>query len=389
MKGPKRYLVFIGIGLTLFSCKKEHLQPNNGIAGTPVFYFNGNVNSAPVSLQAGVNNYYMYSSYTQDANNVYNFTGTLQQIGCTTCSNSIKIIINDFRSTASGGNESLIDSSFTSSSYAFKTPTGGAPTAYSVTFSPTIGYGTPLNCIWNFGDGLTYSGSFGAQTHKYKHPGNYNVSLAVNFTSGTDTLQTTVQPNTPAAPWATILECKKDDSTAGKLTLLDSLTPATSPLSVSWNFGDGNNYNNPSISLDTVTHKYSKNGVYLVTSIVTDSGGNTHTDACKFVAKYSSFTPVYIKTLNPSAGTPVANPLSLSNTTIVYTDASGDVYSSANVAQPVSSYFTILSVSNYQNNENNQTTKQLHVQFNCTLMDGSGKTIPVTNGDAVIAVAYK
>ena len=62
--------LFAGIG----SCKKETPNPQSN---PPVFYFKGNVGTGTVDLEAGENNYYMYSNFNQDANNVYNFNGTL------------------------------------------------------------------------------------------------------------------------------------------------------------------------------------------------------------------------------------------------------------------------------------------------------------------------
>ena len=95
MRTLKKYLLFIVIAITVFACKKEHLPPSSN--GSPIFYFNGNVNSAPVTFQAGVNNYYMYSSYALDSNNLLNFIGTLEPIGCNGCANTIKISINDYK----------------------------------------------------------------------------------------------------------------------------------------------------------------------------------------------------------------------------------------------------------------------------------------------------
>ena len=81
--------------------------------------------------------------------------------------------------------------------------------------------------------------------------------------------------------------------------------------------------------------------------------------------------------------------MGLSNIRVIYTDATGDQYTSNNPAQSDSSYFQITSVSNYQANENSQSTKQLHITFNCTVYDLSGNKLAIKNGDAVIAVAYK
>src|ERR1700722_15021978 len=102
MRNLKKYAVYIAVAASMFACKKEHLQQGVTTNGAPVFSFTGLVNGMPVSLQSGINNYYMYSSYTQDANNVYNFTGALQPVGCNGCANTIKITINDYKTIPVG-----------------------------------------------------------------------------------------------------------------------------------------------------------------------------------------------------------------------------------------------------------------------------------------------
>jgi hypothetical protein len=96
-----------------------------------------------------------------------------------------------------------------------------------------------------------------------------------------------------------------------------------------------------------------------------------------------------IANYSASAPTISANPYGFSNVIIIYTDPSGDIYTTADSVQLAGSNFQIVSVSPYNNNENNQTTKQLHVKFNCTLHNNTGKALTINQGDAVIAVAYK
>ena len=63
------------VSLLMLSCKKEHVTTNTN--SSPVFYFKGMIGGTAMDLQAGINNYYMYSSYTQSSG-VYCFTGTLK-----------------------------------------------------------------------------------------------------------------------------------------------------------------------------------------------------------------------------------------------------------------------------------------------------------------------
>src|ERR1700733_11872167 len=91
MKSFRKIVLLTFIIAAFITCKKEQLPPST-VEGQPVFSFNGTIGSNSLSLKAGVNNYYMYSTYTQNSG-VYSFTGTLKNTASNL--NSIQIIIND------------------------------------------------------------------------------------------------------------------------------------------------------------------------------------------------------------------------------------------------------------------------------------------------------
>ncbi len=171
----KNSLLLALVCFLFVTCKKEQLQPNNTV-NQPVFMFTGNINFAQVSYRAGVNNYYMNSSYAQDANNVYNFMGTLQSTA--SLKNSIQFVINDYKVSGKGAS-AVIDSSLVPALYSIEKP-GGTVSRYSTSFIPVM-VGMPVSYLWNFGDGSTSSSN--SPTHIYAHPGNYHTSLSVNLSS--------------------------------------------------------------------------------------------------------------------------------------------------------------------------------------------------------------
>ena len=63
-------------------------------------------------------------------------------------------------------------------------------------------------------------------------------------------------------------------------------------------------------------------------------------------------------------------------------------YTSNNTLQPSSSKFQIISVTDYQNNENGQQTKKIHLKFSCMVYNGS-VSMPINNAETIISVAYK
>src|ERR1700752_1765204 len=123
-------IIFIMLVLVLFvfGCKKEHAP--SPTTGTPVFYFNGTIGGVSTSINAGLNNYYMYSSYTQDTNHVYNFIGNIQKT--TANLSSIEIQINDYKVSAVNGNTQP-DSSLVPAIYSYYS-VGVTDTVYKVQF---------------------------------------------------------------------------------------------------------------------------------------------------------------------------------------------------------------------------------------------------------------
>ncbi len=368
----KTPLLLLIIVILLLGCKKEHLQPGN-VNGAPVFYFKGNVNGQPVDLEAGVNNYYMYSLYLTDANNVLNFEGTLQQTNCPNCANNISFTIKDFKIE----NNFTADSSLVVSYYPYMSPSGGSPTSFSTTFKPQT-YDSVTSYSWNFGDGNSLQTTGKSAVHTYIHPGNYNVLLQVTANCN-GAISNPVNVGTPLASLVTSILITSD--TSYTLSMVAKVTGGATPYKYLWNFGDGS-----TSALAAPSHPYTQAGIYQISLSVTDANGLTSTVSLD--TSTSGYSPACIVNFRSSLYA-VPNPDAFSNIVITYTDASGDVYSSANILQPSASYFQILNVAGYQNNLNNQPTKQLHVQFSCMVQDSRGANFPITNGDAIIAVAYK
>lgn len=376
-------MICLVIGIFIISCQKQHLPaPTNA---SPVFYFNGLVGGTYTSFRAGVSNYYMYSSYTQDSNGVYNYTGNLKEFNCGgSCPPSIKFIINNYESLPAGASESYINKALDTGYFNYLIP-GGTPGSYSITFYPTSGtFASVKNYTWDFGDGTlsNFTSSLDSISHLYTHKGTYNTSLFVTFSdTSTSKLSNTVQ----AGNLNSIFYCSISYLDSTTTTSFSSIISGGKfPYTYQWSFGDGftSTAKNPS-------HSYVDSTINAVSLTITDSAGHKASANAYAAAGNASNTQLHLMSYYTLSPVPVSNPLGLSNITVIYTDASGNIFSSNNALQPDSSFFRITSVANYQNNENGQTTKQLHVKFDCILYDSSGKTLVIKNGDAVIAVAYK
>ena len=377
MKTFKLYFLFLSGMILLSSCKKEK-YPESTAGVSAVFYFNGSVNNVPVNLQAGVNNYYMYTSYTQDANNVYNFIGNLKQSNCSNCINNLEVQINDYKVSAPNASVN-IDSSVAGGSYVYYN--GGLPTNfYQVQFTSIITNGPAQSYSWNFGDGGT--STLANPIHNYASMGTYVVCLTASTGTCSSSICDTVRLGVPNSTCHAAISASVVGNTVNfTATTIGGSTTKT----YRWYFGDSTP---DSILTSAPSHTYPASCLYTVKLKVVDSANVDST-----YASYKVGTGGYsncITNYNVSGVTPVTftNTLGLANVIIKWTDANGVVYTSAGNSQPNASYFQILSEESHKNNENNVTTRKLHVKFSCELYSGA-QSIFITNADAVIAVAYK
>jgi PKD repeat protein len=356
------------------SCKKKDL-PEAEQGNTPQFYFTGNVNGSDVNLQAGVNNYYMYSGYDQNSTTgVYGFNAILKAENCTTCNNSIEIQINDWRQSPYNG-ASGIDSAFQSVYYPYCMGTW-APIAYNLYFYPIFN-NTPTSYLWDFGDGSTSTSMMGS--HLYKNAGNYNVSLTVtdNFSCGNTitNLQTVGRTDNMCRTTITVT------STSSLNANYSQSTTGSGSFSFYWDFGDGN-----TSSLSTPSHSYANNGRYPVSLRVIDNIYKDTADAnINYVTAGSNTCTTNYIMYKDSA---IVNTTGVSNIIVKWTDSNGIVYTSNDAAQPDDSYFKILSSEEYHINEAGQKTKKLHIKFRCKVYNGSTNLL-IDNADAIVVVAYK
>lgn len=378
MKNLEKIALFVFAGAFLVTCKKAE-TPSNTVVGQPVFSFAGTINSNSVNLQAGVNNYYMYSSYSQSAAGVYSFTGNLQNTN--TKANSIQITINDYKVSSLNGN-TFIDTSLVPAYYSLNKP-GGNPTSDTVRFValPDTGV-TPSSYLWSFGDG-SYS-SNANPIHIYKHPGDYHTSLNAGLpTCGNEKDSNIVKMGTQDANTNIIVFSVSKDSLGDGRRMDFNVLYLGTPTKFIWYFGDTKDTNTN--TSPTAKHEYLTAGMYTVMLEVTDVNGNIsvynenivtsgYSESC--VINYLTFT------------SPLPNPNALSNVTINYTDGSGIVYTSDSL-QSSSSFFQITSVSDYQKNTSNESTKMLKVKFNCLLFNSGANPPSISaSGTAVMAVAY-
>src|SRR5947207_14857 len=97
MKNARYIFIWLLTLASIAGCKKEEYPAPPPPPSPPTFYFNGSIDGKPLNIQAGENNYYMFTSYSLDSG-VYSFKGELRDKNCSSnCSNSLRIAIKDYR----------------------------------------------------------------------------------------------------------------------------------------------------------------------------------------------------------------------------------------------------------------------------------------------------
>lgn len=379
----------------LASCKKIDIQPTEG---DPVFTAAAELNGTPHEWQAGVEDYYLYTAWEKDAANVHVFTGRFAQTtGC--CGETLTFHIWDFQQLAQGNpaiDESLnpdLDFGFVFYETADTSLTISSDTiGWAVNFdasSSSIPFGNG-EYTWDFGDGNTiqtqnpdiahiYDSTWFAQTVPVKltvkssNQSTYLGSLTRNLFLG---------PQSQTADPCNVFLAVSNPS----FPEITATATGQPPFSYLWSTGE-----------TSQTVVADSNFIALFVT-VTDAQG------CSVSAEVNSFyspgtvPPIYIAQFDYSL-TPVVVPdtvvqvfpadsLFFSKVVIEYTDTNGELFSSAFRQQEAAAYFDILSVEDYDVNENGEKTKKLALRFDCRLWDAAGNPIDLKAGQAVIAVAY-
>ena len=365
--------ILIFVILAGFSCKKKKYPPELTLENGVVFYSIFTVDGHPQKLEGG-SNYYMYSSFVKDSSNVLNFIGDLKQVNCqANCANSLRIQINDYKALAAGASVN-IDSSLQAKKYEYLK--GSVETRYTVNFSPSFNKNA-ASYKWDFGDGFT--SNLVSPSHTYKRSGKYNVCLTITSQNGCYSSVCNVlnlKTNNPLK--SNILLAS---NSGNLLSFSQNTLGGKAPYKFLWNFGDGK-----TDSLANPTHYYSIAGAYPIVLRIIDQ--NKDTVFVNYNASTASDGSSCSANYKESSITYTPYDFALSKVIITWVDENGVSYTSKNPLQSVSSFFEIVSVENYENNENGQATKKLHIKFKCNVYNGT-KVRAIDNGEAFICVAYK
>lgn len=379
----KLVLIFSALVIILASCKKKEYPQS--VSESPAFYVSAKVNGEPLMLQAGTLGYYMYSSYTQDVDGMYSFIADVKPSNCgNSCNNSLKIEFNDNIQTLQGNN-SNIASSIKVGAYEYVNTSTVNPTlvGYMVMYKSSFNL-YPSSYYWSYGVGSP--DTIANPTHTYAAAGSYNTRLTA---SGTNSPPSSAFIDNPVKVTLNTNVCRTRIAVTGSTNNVVQFTNITSGSGPQnyvyhWEFGDGS----PSSPDATPTHTFPGNGVYQVTLTTIDNGNQGDVDEYHYnvnIGLPNTATPNFY--VNSVTGIYSNSPLA--KIKITYTDASGITFSSSRNPQTgPNNSFHIDSIEEYKVNELNQKTKKLKIKFSCRLYSGAS-FVDITDGEAVIAVAYK
>ena len=373
-------IVLFAMAIAAFSCKNDK---KTDVVGDVVFSAKGTLDGLPLNIEAGKENYYMFSDH-QVVNNLTEYIGTFKKSNCADCRNILSITLFDSlnKSIANPNLDSTLfyikqngfyrDSSFNGKAYKVKLSLQGLSTNPST------------QTHWNFGDGT--SSNLINPEKIYTETGYKNIQLNVSSGTCNGTALRRIFIDTVAQ------KTSKGNLNIAKLqnpniySYSVSSNPNAGPYSYKLFFGDGDTwlYSQTMNNQKFVYHGYNSPGVYKVRAEITNNFSTEIIEKNISVGVTScevNFEPeITLVTLNYLSE-------NSNRVKITWVDNEGIEYSSSLAEQGANSKFEILDSKPYKKNEQGKNTYQITVKADCNLISRAGKVIRLENAILVFAVA--
>ena len=360
------YIVF-GMSILAFGCKKAELTTEN----SPIFLLEGNMDSLPYKAEAGVNEKYMLSTfYLSPDSTKYIYRGNLGVLKSPYENQAEQLIIDLIQ--AKGTIASDVNSSVKKGGYQFATSDFNSDIAALQFISNLSGF-APYQINLSF-DSIKNDQIEGIIP--LQNP-NYIGQAVVEATDNLGRVSSQILWLNLEAGVISGVSISKDGN------VLTAHSFGENPLSYNWSNQGGN---------DSIAILDSAFVQKIWTVSVKLSNGQTVSNSIDF-SKNSDFPfnvsmnmhKIYIN--NPNG--PTVRNFENGSVIVQLRDADGQVYSSDFVDQPSTSYFNIINVDDFEENEAGIPTKMLDVDFNCVL-NNSDRTLQkkLSGFKGKIAVGY-
>lgn len=377
----KYYLIIIVWLIFLIGCNPDSTPPIDR-TGDPIFEVAVIIDGEAKTWTAGIDNQFMYPFTTTDSNSIVHFQGNLGLSNCQDCPNSINF---DF----------VQAQNFTSINTLFNDDISYRNTVVDIdTLNFTVAFKLDLNGIapyiidWDFGDGTTLSNSNQTVEHVYNNAGIYNV--CVDIIDGTGCSSTLCREISTDNKFKCSVNFQAyNEINSSNTFLYYSYSAGVPPFDYQWNIPvSQNQFQSFVVASPTIFINQLFTGIATV-DLMDDEGCNCSAsqsvdyqsinNSCSHFFEYNSKAnldigdlPDYFSTLN-----------------IQYIDDNGIIYQSSKGEQPNFSTIEILKIEDFEPSPDNLNTKKIELGFVCRLFDNNGNHIDITNGTAIIAVAYE
>ena len=394
MKYPIKYLLFPLILCLITACDKEKL-PGESTEGEVVFSVDYTVDGTSKAIDAGKDDYYMFTDFVEEEDMVYTFSGTLKKENCTTdCGEQLRIEIRDHHRNIDNRPFKL-EQSLQAREYQFsdikfeQMPLLISYNLYHVNVtSQSSGVGE-LKYSWFYQDDIS-------KDQIIKDLKNPVINIVFNTDNiGEEMIALEVideQGNKCYREHRDIIlggytPCMADFSAEklsnGKIKLEAIVNQGMEPFKYTWGNGDTTRV----IEVDPVNAEYElsilsgTDGCFnRIRKSIKIEGDQINMIDCSFTwdddnnswEKYRELSGLRFQ---------------FGKVTLIYTDDQGIEYRSDQNTQESLSFFEVTEVAPFQENENGDQTLKLTVKYQCDLWSSDGQKKSI-EGEGTIAMAY-
>lgn len=354
-------IIFAGF-LLIFSCKREeNTLPQ--IEGVPELYFSGEIGGTGVKLEAGKEDYYNFSSYTNLGDTLYEYESNLSKIDCNNCSNSLRVKLRDFTVNSASGNPVDI--------FAVDTPSFSASTitfsidSLSIQAIPEVYSG---NSMWYLNGNFASSDSI--LSFPLTSSGQYTVLLAHTDTSCVDSLSNSVYYDGLNVPCTAGISTNMSGTTFFAFAN-DSMVP---PFQYRWFEGQDPTQ---TLSVDSVFDMLNLTFSTICVEITdSENCSDIHCYPTDISPCSSAFNLVpVVHQFNFNGGYSIFGTIF-----IEWVDENGELWISDPENPNAAGTISIQSVVAYLENENSEETFRMVATISCALFNADGEEIFLKNG---------
>lgn len=372
------------ISLFFAQCKKVEVP--DPVIGEPIFTLSGLVEQDSLLINAGMADYFMFTSTAPDQNGVQEFVGHLKPENCPDCGPALKI---RFRDVAINSPQTVdINVALTIGNYAFFNNIGTEEIEYFAQFNASYFSFTdavPTSYHWEFGDGNT--SLLANPVHQYVDGSDRAVRLEIGDDQGyVSTYEKVISFDT--AQVGCEVDFTIESVQNGFFARLEAMAAGTPPFSYTWSTGE---------TQATIFHEVQADSFPFFHSIcldISDAMG-CQTQRCRNVyyatptGNILGYNTADFLVETQRDTTSQFDPLQFSTIIIEYTDDQGITYrSDLGTQQPGTHFFEVLSIEDFMDNPDGLPTKKLQIQFSCLVFTNNGEVLELNNVRSVFAIAY-